>query len=317
MSVTVSIQVVSIGNSAGPFNLYYDSQTPSNLLLTGVTPSQLLAGFYIYNIPDSATSVLVVDTGLCDDTVTIPIIQLTPASTLTPTATPTITPTKTATNTPTPTFTPTPTQTITKTITPTPTPTFTPTNTQTPSQTPTKTGTPAVSPSNTMTPTWTPTMTPTPTNTPTKTATPSNTPTKTATPTMTPTNTMTPTMTPTSTTPVVLNIYGDTLKTSTEAANIYYSINDDIYYLTDDILFYSPNSSRLIISRTCAIGDIIRVYIGNYDRAGIPIVARFGDTYLTQGSFACGIYTTTATSLTVSIYATAMVDGDGNFTYCL
>ena len=188
------------GTSAGPYDIYYDSVTYSNLAtrydnnqvaqdityhdLTVIEEENENTGLPIV-IPTNSTSIIVVNkiNGL-----NIPyIINLptrtptpTPTNTVTPTVTPSITPTAsvTATNTPTPTLTPTstvtptPTQTINcsfgisaNIVTPTPTPSITPTGTATP--------TPTVTTTATVTPTFTPTstVTPTPTQTPTPTPT--------------------------------------------------------------------------------------------------------------------------------------------------
>jgi hypothetical protein len=188
------------GTSAGPYDIYYDSVTYSNLAtrydnnqvaqdityhdLTVIDEENENTGLPIV-IPTNSTSIIVVNkiNGLnIPYTINLPTRTPTPTptNTVTPTVTPSITPTAsvTATNTPTPTLTPTstvtptPTQTINcsfgisaNIVTPTPTPSITPTGTATP--------TPTVTTTVTVTPTFTPTstVTPTPTKTPTPTPT--------------------------------------------------------------------------------------------------------------------------------------------------
>jgi hypothetical protein len=135
-------QVFISGDAAGPFDIYYDSVSVGTQLDTGVSRSNLLTGYTVGGIPDSASSIIVFNTDSgCNNSVTYFIKPPTP----TPTVTPTPTPTPTvpvdcsmsggsiieATPTPTPTPTTTPTPTATGTATPTPTPTSTPTPTPT------------------------------------------------------------------------------------------------------------------------------------------------------------------------------------------
>lgn len=178
---TILIQVSNVGASTTSFNLYYDAIGIGNLIAINIPASTLIAG-YTATVPDTASSVLVVGQGVCNNTTTIPINYPTPTPTPSLSATPTQTPSQTPTQTPTPTYT----------ATATPTPTFTITPTRTPettlSQTPTPTATPSYTPSQTPTQTQTPTTTPTTTvtSTPTPTQTQTQTPTVTATPTLTP-----------------------------------------------------------------------------------------------------------------------------------
>lgn len=137
-------QVFISGDAAGPFDIYYDSISVGTQLDTGVTRSNLLTGYTVSGIPDSAYSIIVLNTDPgCNNPVTYYIKPPTPVPTITPTITPTPTivvdctmsggsiieatptPTQTPTITPTPTATPTPTPTPTTTATLTPTPTST------------------------------------------------------------------------------------------------------------------------------------------------------------------------------------------------
>lgn len=128
-----SYKVFISGDAAGNFDIYYDSISVGTQLATGITRTVLLAGYTITTVPDTATSIIVVNSDTeCGNSVVYPIKPITPTATPTPTPTPTptvavdctlsggsvIEPTPTPT--PTPTVTPTPTNT--PTVTPTPTP---------------------------------------------------------------------------------------------------------------------------------------------------------------------------------------------------
>lgn len=84
MLVTAVIQLTNCGGSSGPFDVYYNSITPANLLATNISCAQLEAGYTITNLPDTATNVVLSGIGLCTDTITIPIVQPTPTPTKTP-----------------------------------------------------------------------------------------------------------------------------------------------------------------------------------------------------------------------------------------
>ncbi len=126
-------------NAVGPFSIYTGS-TSTTALYTGVTRSELIAGYTIQlqgsNSGTTYTLIIQNNQPGCDDNVVSKTIIVYDNSTPTPTPTPTITETPT----PTPTITETPTQTPTETPTQTPTPTVTiglsPTPTMTPSATP-------------------------------------------------------------------------------------------------------------------------------------------------------------------------------------
>lgn len=128
---TLKFKITTAGSTTGPFSIYSNAVSPSNLLVSGVTRAQLAEGYYLE--ADQFISTFVVkSTGKCstEEIVTFPIITYTP--TATPTGTPTVTPTSTytpsTTPTPTPTYTETPgyTATPTATTTPTATSTYTP-----------------------------------------------------------------------------------------------------------------------------------------------------------------------------------------------
>jgi len=129
------------------FDLLSDVDGYTTPFETGVSQSQLIAGYDTALIPDAATIVRVQsNTSSCTNYVDV---NLSVTPTPTPTRTPSVTPTRTPSVTPTPTRTPSITPTRTPSITPTRTPSRTPTRTPTvtPSPTPTKTPLPFATPS--------------------------------------------------------------------------------------------------------------------------------------------------------------------------
>jgi hypothetical protein len=143
------------GTTPGPFDIYLDSVSAGNLLLSNVDSGSLLGG-YIITTPDSSSFVILKNKANgCDNTFTVSIVD--PSPTPTPTTTPTTTPSITPTVTPSITISPTttPSVTITPTLTPSITisPTTTPSITITPTKTPTRTTTPTPTPSSQLVPT--------------------------------------------------------------------------------------------------------------------------------------------------------------------
>jgi hypothetical protein len=122
-------------NAVGPFSIYTGS-TSTTALYTGVTRSELIAGYTIQlqGSTSGTTYTLIIQNNQpgCDDNVVSKTIIVYDNSTPTPTPTPTIT------------------------ETPTPTPTITQTPTETPTQTPTPSVSFGLSPTPTMTPSPTP-----------------------------------------------------------------------------------------------------------------------------------------------------------------
>lgn len=309
MNISITIQVTSVGNSAGPFDIYYDTGlypptiVGGNLLATGVTPQQLLNGFVVSPVPPSALNILVVDPGICDAVHVIPIIYPTP------TPTPSVTPTSTVTPSNTPTATITPSVTPTSTVTPSVTPTYT----LTPTPTATATITPSVTPTLSLTPTLTPTLTltPTPTRTPRATHTP------TATPTSTPTFTPTPTPTPAA---AQVNFYG-AVQSSTVTYNgrIYYSINDSnpANFISLGDIPSTQTSYGAIGSINVSLGDTVYYY--GADATVYYIDANVQSCYNTDGTYCfpttCGIQSITISSYYTFIYTRLRVAGD-EYVYC-
>lgn len=125
MNYTIKI---TDGLAGGPFNIYYNVVDPSYILASSVSREDLLNGYDVLNVDNSAVSILVTNLDLdCLNTGS----YMLPG----PTPTPTVTATPTATSTSTPTPTPTKTPEITSTATSTPTLSLTPTRTATPTPT--------------------------------------------------------------------------------------------------------------------------------------------------------------------------------------
>jgi hypothetical protein len=90
MSFLTKITLTTAGSSTGPFDIYQNSDNYATAVATGVTKSDLVAGYTI-SVNDTTTSVLVQSLGLCNTSnITLPISGF---PTSTPTPTPTLTPT--------------------------------------------------------------------------------------------------------------------------------------------------------------------------------------------------------------------------------
>lgn len=135
----ITLSGLTVGLDISTVDIYHTSVSPSNLISSGVTKSQLLSGFSFYD-DDTHNSYVIQSDDPCDvqTIVTIGDPTPTPTNTVTPTLTVTVTPTNTV----------------------SPTNTVTPTNTNTPGLSPTTTPTNTVTPTNTLTPTTTPSPTP-------------------------------------------------------------------------------------------------------------------------------------------------------------
>ena len=150
-----SFLITLSGTTPGPFDIYLDSVSAGNLLLSNVDSGSLLGGYMITTPNSSSFVILKNKANGCDNTFTVSIVDPSPTPTQTPT--PTTTPSITLSVTPSITITPTRTPSITI------TPTITPSITITPSLTPSIT----VTPTKTPTPTLTRTPTPSPMDIPT------------------------------------------------------------------------------------------------------------------------------------------------------
>ena len=127
MDITVTL---TTGTTLGPFNVYYDSVDGGHLLASGVSRADLLSGYTITGINDSAINLIVVDQDPgCGNQVSYTFPTTTTTSTTTSTTTPV--PTTTTTSTTSTTTAPPTTTTSTTTSTTTPVPTTTTSTTTT------------------------------------------------------------------------------------------------------------------------------------------------------------------------------------------
>jgi len=92
MAITVTITGTSIGADAGPFSVYHTAVDPANLVISGLTRSQMLTPFNI-TVPDGTNDYYVVSSGICQNTGTANLTVPTGAPTASPTASPTAAPT--------------------------------------------------------------------------------------------------------------------------------------------------------------------------------------------------------------------------------
>jgi hypothetical protein len=65
------IQLTTAGADAGPFDIYYDTVSVPTLLVSGITRSQLLTGYTVTSVPDTAIVILLKDTGPCNQTTSL------------------------------------------------------------------------------------------------------------------------------------------------------------------------------------------------------------------------------------------------------
>ncbi len=252
---TVTLTGTTVGTSITTVDIYHTTVDAVNLVVSGVTREDLIAG-YSFVDDDTHNIYIIVADSPCStqDTVTFSVSP-TPTATVTQTATPATTPT----NTPTTTITQTVTQTATVSQTPGGSPTATPTTTPT--------GTPAVTSTPTTTPTATVTQTPGGSPTATPTNTPTNTPTTTPTVTQTVTASVTPTITPTTT--VSQTPGGSPTATPTETATPTPTVTPSgQYYKYESVLISCCDSQPtplLRIGGTSQVnpGDTIAIDIGN------------------------------------------------------
>ena len=75
MSKTVDITLAAAGTDTGPFNIYSDSDTYTNPIVTGVPKADLLTGYTSSDVPNDATIIRVKSTGTCTNYVDMTIIN--------------------------------------------------------------------------------------------------------------------------------------------------------------------------------------------------------------------------------------------------
>jgi len=95
MAQTVLITLTIAGLDTGPFNLYSDADGYVTPFEIGVSKAALVAGYTSVVVPDAATIIRVVSTGVCTNFIDLSIIVVPPTTTTTTTPTPTTTTTTT------------------------------------------------------------------------------------------------------------------------------------------------------------------------------------------------------------------------------
>lgn len=95
MAQTVTITLTTAGTDTGPFDLYSDADGYVTPFETGVLKAFLVAGYTSILVPDAATIIRVVSTGVCTNFVDLPI-NVVPSTTTTSSTSSTTTSTTTA-----------------------------------------------------------------------------------------------------------------------------------------------------------------------------------------------------------------------------
>jgi len=90
--MTVLITLTAAGTSTGPFNLYTNANSYASPFELGVSRSSLLAGYTSTVVPPGTTTIKVMSTGVCTNSINIPISGLTTTSTTSTTSTTTTPP---------------------------------------------------------------------------------------------------------------------------------------------------------------------------------------------------------------------------------
>jgi len=85
----ITISATSIGGNAGPFAIYQNFDAYVTPVDTGITRTQILAG-YVVTVNDATTTVRLISSGTCTNSTDISVIY--PSPTPTPTVTPSATP---------------------------------------------------------------------------------------------------------------------------------------------------------------------------------------------------------------------------------
>jgi hypothetical protein len=92
----ITISATSIGGNAGPFAIYQNFDAYVTPVDTGITRTQILAG-YVVTVNDATTTVRLISSGTCTNSTDISVIYPSPTPTVTPSITPTVTTTPSAT----------------------------------------------------------------------------------------------------------------------------------------------------------------------------------------------------------------------------
>ena len=88
MAQTVLITLTTAGLDTGPFNLYSDADGYVTPFEIGVSKAALVAGYTSVVVPDAATIIRVVSTGVCTNFIDLSIIVVPPTTTTTTTSEP-------------------------------------------------------------------------------------------------------------------------------------------------------------------------------------------------------------------------------------
>jgi len=88
MAQTVLITLTTAGLDTGPFNLYSDADGYVTPFEIGVSKAALVAGYTSVVVPDAATIIRVVSTGVCTNFIDLSIIVVPPTTTTTTTLPP-------------------------------------------------------------------------------------------------------------------------------------------------------------------------------------------------------------------------------------
>jgi len=88
MAQTVLITLTIAGLDTGPFNLYSDADGYVTPFEIGVSKAALVAGYTSVLVPDAATIIRVVSTGVCTNFIDLSIIVVPPTTTTTTTSEP-------------------------------------------------------------------------------------------------------------------------------------------------------------------------------------------------------------------------------------
>jgi len=98
MAQSVLVTLTTAGVDSGPFNIYSNADGYAVPVATGISRTTMLAG-YLVSVPDAATIIKVLSTGVCDTDDFIPISLTTTTTSTTTSTTSTTTSTSTSTTT--------------------------------------------------------------------------------------------------------------------------------------------------------------------------------------------------------------------------
>lgn len=85
--MTVLIRLTSAGISTGPFNLYSNIDNFSSFFETQVSRNNLMSGYTSILVPTGTTTIQVRSTGVCTNSVNIPVTGITTSTSTTTSST--------------------------------------------------------------------------------------------------------------------------------------------------------------------------------------------------------------------------------------